>query len=79
MPMGINIFSIIVYIFYIIVFVLGLVNAVAPKWCWRTFESWKAVKEPSKAYFIVKRISGIVIMIFIAAAALTPALIYYLS
>jgi len=79
MPIGMNIFTVIVFIFYIIVFALGFVNAVAPKWYWKTFESWKAVKEPTKTYFTVKRISGIIIMIIIAIAASAPALIYYFS
>lgn len=77
MPVGLNIFSTIVSIFYIIVFLLGLVNAIAPKWCWKTFESWKATKEPSKTYFLVQRISGVIVMIIIAVIALYPTLVSY--
>ena len=77
MPAGFNIFSTILFVFYIIVFLLGLVNAIAPKWCWKTFESWKATKEPSKTYFLVQRISGIIIMIVIVAIALFPTLVAY--
>ena len=77
MPKGMSICSIIVYIFYIIIFSSGLVNAIAPKWFWKTFESWKATKEPTKTYFITKRISGIIIMIVIAVIALAPTLIAY--
>lgn len=79
MPKGMNIFSTAVYIFYIIIFAIGLVEAIAPKWFWKTFESWKAAKEPTKAYFITKRISGIIIMIVIAVIALAPTLIAYFS
>ena len=79
MPKGMNIFSTVVYIFYIIIFAIGLVEAIAPKWFWKTFESWKATKEPTKAYFITKRISGIIIMIVIAVIALAPTLIAYFS
>ena len=79
MPKGMSIFSIVVCIFYIVIFTIGLVNAIAPKWFWKTFESWKATKEPTKAYFITKRISGIIIMIVIAVIALTPTLIAYFS
>lgn len=79
MPKGMNIFSTVVYIFYIIIFAIGLVEAIAPKWFWKTFESWKAAKEPTKAYFITKRISGIIIMIVIAVIALAPTLIAYFS
>lgn len=49
------------------------------KWFWKTFESWKATKEPTKAYFITKRISGIIIMLVIAVIALAPTLIAYFS
>ena len=79
MPKGMNIFSTVVYIFYIIIFAIGLVEAIAPKWFWKTFESWKATKEPTKAYFITKRISGIIIMLVIAVIALAPTLIAYFS
>ena len=77
MPKGMHIFSTIIYVFYIIIFASGLVNAIAPKWFWKTFESWKATKEPTKTYFITKRISGIIIMIVIVVIALAPTLIAY--
>ena len=77
MPEGIKIFSTIVYIFYIIIFASGLVSAIAPKWHWKTFESWKATKEPTKAYFLRKRIFGIIIIIVIAVIVLAPTLIAY--
>lgn len=77
MPTGFNIFTIIVSIFYVIIFSIGLVNVIAPKWCWKTFGSWKATKEPTKTYFLTRRISGIVVMIIIAAIALAPTLIAY--
>ena len=77
MPTGINILSTILSIFYIIVFLLGVVNAVAPKWCWKISESWKATQEPSKTYFLIRRISGVIIMIVIAIIALAPTLVAY--
>lgn len=77
MPIGLNIFSTIVSIILIIVFLLGLLNAIAPRWCWKTFESWKATKEPSKAYFLAQRIGGIVVMIIVTAIALFPSLVSY--
>jgi len=77
MPAGITIFSTILFIVLIIIFLAGLVSAVAPKWLWKTFSSWKATKEPSKAYFLVQRISGVFIMIIVAAIALFPTLISY--
>ena len=75
--------SIVIVIFYLILivafvaFVACLIEALFPKWIWKTFESWKAKEEPPKAYFIRNRISGIVGMIILAAIALAPTLIAY--
>ncbi len=71
-----HIFRITVVIFYVIVFAIGLVYAIAPRWMWKTFESWRAVREPSDAYFTARRIIGVIIMIVIVIAALTPTFIY---
>jgi hypothetical protein len=54
------------------IFINGLLNAINPKLMWRTFEGWKAMNEPSTTYFIVRRIGGIVAMIFVLAAILIP-------
>lgn len=77
MPIGLNAFSIIVSVFYIILFIGCFVNMIAPKWYWRTFESWKATKEPSKTYFLTKRLLGIMGMIIISAIVLFPTLMAY--
>ena len=69
--------TIIVFVFYAIIFVGCLLEALFPKWCWRTFESWKATKEPSEAYFLRNRVVGIIGMIIITAIALAPTLIAY--
>lgn len=73
--LDIKVFEIIVYIIYIAIFSICLANALFPKWCWKVFESWKASKEPTKAYFLRRRLEGIAGMIIIAALALTPKLI----
>lgn len=70
--------TIIVSMLYIFIFAVSFINAIAPKWYWQTFESWKAKKEPTKGYYIAKRISGIIGMLIIAAAALAPTLISYI-
>lgn len=57
-------------ILYSIIFIVGLINAINPWWAWRTFESWKAKKEPTQTYFVVRRIGGIVAMLIIAALVL---------
>ena len=63
--------------FYAVIFIACLSEALFPKWCWKTFESWKATKEPSKAYFFRRRVAGIVGMVIIAAIALVPTLVAY--
>ena len=67
---------IIVYIFLAVLFAVGLINAVAPGWCRKTFESWKAVSEPSKTYFITKRMIGIVQMLMVVLMIAIPTIIY---
>lgn len=74
MPIGI---TVIIYLFLIIAFVACLLEVLFPKWIWKTFSSWKATKEPSNAYFLRQRISGIIGMIIIIAIALGPTLIAY--
>ena len=67
---------IMVYIFLAVLFAVGLINVVAPRWCWKTFESWKAVSEPSKAYFITKRMIGLVQMLVVVLMIAIPTIIY---
>ncbi len=73
----ITITTFIVYAFYFIIFIACLLEALFPKWCWKTFESWKATKEPSKAYFLRNRVAGIIGMVIVTAIALAPTLIAY--
>ncbi len=71
--------TIIIFAFYVVIFAACLLETLFPKWCWKTFESWKATKEPSKAYFFWKRVTRIIGMVIIAAIALAPALAAYLD
>lgn len=71
MPTHVPIFF---YIIYGIVFVVGLLNVICPKFIWHTFESWKATKEPTKAFFMVRRITGVIAMAIIIAILLFPYL-----
>lgn len=73
--MFLNAVTVIVFVFCAVVFAAGLAEALFPKWCWKTFESWKAVKEPSKAYFLRRRIEGIIGMVIASAMMLGPTLI----
>ena len=75
--MNTTISSIFTFLIYTIIFVCCLLQALFPKWCWKNLESWKATKEPSKTYFLTKRVIGIIGMVLIAAIALAPTLISY--
>ena len=77
MPKFVNCITIIIGVVFSILFIVCLLEALFPRWCWKTFESWKATKEPSNAYFLQRRIAGIIGMVVIAAIALAPALVAY--
>ena len=77
MPKFVSFITVIIGIFFVVLFIACLLEALFPRWCWKTFESWKATQEPSDAYFLRRRIGGIVGMAVIAAIALAPALIAY--
>ncbi len=55
-----------------LIFISGLLNAINPHITWRLFESWKATKEPSKAFFLTRRIAGIFAMIVSLSIMLFP-------
>ncbi len=69
--------TIFAYMIYLIIFVACLLQGLFPKWCWKVFESWKATKEPTKSYFLKKRIMAIIGLVIIIAIALAPTLIAY--
>mgnify|MGYP000982993861 FL=1 len=71
MPKGLTIIPMIIASF---IFFTGLLNAVYPKRMWEIFESWKATREPTNAFFMLRRIAGIVAMIVILAMFLFPYL-----
>ncbi|MDP4144964.1 MAG: hypothetical protein Q8936_10865 [Bacillota bacterium] len=53
-------------------FIIGLLNAINPRMMWKTFDSWKAAKEPTNAYFMSRRIAGIVAMVIVLCIFLLP-------
>ena len=57
-----------------LIFISGLLNAINPRLTWRLFESWKATKEPLKAFFLTRRIAGIFAMIVSLGIMLIPYL-----
>jgi len=57
-----------------IIFINGLINVINPRFMWEKFESWKAVKEPSKSYFNMRRIGGIFAIIVSIGMVIYPYL-----
>ena len=55
-----NTVSILGTIFLIVWIGIALINAINPYFAWRITDSWKATKEPLPAYFLIRRIAGIV-------------------
>lgn len=72
MQKEISFIPIIIILIYVLVFIQGLLNAINPRFLWNIFESWKALKEPSKGYFLTRRIVGIVSMLIVIALILFP-------
>ena len=67
-----KIVTLLVLVMYFLIFLIGLINVINPEWIWRRFESWKATKEPSKEFFLMRRISGLFIMLVITGISLFP-------
>jgi hypothetical protein len=54
------------------IFILGLLNAINPRITWKVFESWKATKEPSNAFFLFRRVIGVIAMLMVIGLVLFP-------
>lgn len=79
MPTPIITMNIYVNIIFLSIAIICLANAVKPRWVWEKFESWKATKEPTKEYFLVRRISASIGLVIITAVMLAPTLISFLD
>lgn len=64
--------TIFVMLLYGTIFISGLLNAINPRLIWEKFESHNATKEPTRLYFLGRRVSGIVAMLIITALVLVP-------
>ncbi|SEB45661.1 DUF6199 family natural product biosynthesis protein [Paenibacillus sp. GP183] len=58
-PPEVRVFSVFVMIFFALWTGTALFAAIAPYTLWKITQSWKAVKEPPKAYFVLQRVIGI--------------------
>jgi len=52
-------------IIYSTFFIVGLMNILFPKFFWEKTEGWKATKEPSKLFFLMRRFQGIIVLIIL--------------
>jgi hypothetical protein len=59
LPPFFNVISIFIMIFFALWLGAALFAAISPYTLWKITQSWKAVKEPPKAYFVLQRIIGI--------------------
>lgn len=66
------IFMILPILLYSFAFIIGFINFINPRWMWKTFESWKATKEPSVTFFRFRRITGLIVMVLITIVAFFP-------
>lgn len=69
MPKGVMVYQLTIIGLF---FTIALLNVICPKLMWKTFESWKATKEPSNAYFISRRIIGVIMITVLLAISLLP-------
>lgn len=76
MPLGVDIFAGIIYLF---IFVVCLINIIKPRYLWKLFASWKAKSEPSQAYFRMIRIGSVIGLILITAVMIMPTIMYLLD
>ncbi len=42
---------------------MALANVIAPRWIWRVTESWRATREPSSTYFVIRRVVGVLMLV----------------
>ncbi|MFI3237539.1 MAG: hypothetical protein R3Y47_11500 [Lachnospiraceae bacterium] len=59
---------------YTVIALISIANIVNPKWLWKKFESHNAKKEPTKEYFILRRIIGVFGLVVISCMLLFPYL-----
>jgi len=69
----------VIWVFYVIIFVVFLINAINPRYLWKIFESWKAKSEPTDAYFKLRRIGSIIGLIIITLMMVGPTIVYLLD
>ena len=61
-------------IIFTLITLISIINIVNPKWVWEKFESHDALKEPSKEFFIMRRVFGIFGLLIVSFFLLLPHL-----
>ncbi len=64
--MHITMLSIFAGTIYILIALISIANIVCPKWLWEKFESHNAKKEPTKEFFVLRRIMGVVGLVVVS-------------
>ncbi|QSO52062.1 hypothetical protein JZ785_25470 [Alicyclobacillus curvatus] len=52
-----------VTLFFILWFGMALANVIAPRFVWKMTQSWKAFREPPKAYFLMQRVIALIMIL----------------
>ena len=58
--------------------IYGVSNALNAYKIWEIFQSWKSQTTPAKPYFVVKRIEGIIIVLFAIFMLIRPLIEKYI-
>ena len=59
-------------VIYVVIILISVANIINPKWVFNTFESHTAIKEPTKAYFIMRRIFAAIGLLLASCLILMP-------
>jgi amino acid transporter len=54
----------IVFIFFLIYITMAITLVIFPEKIWKITESWRAIRMPSKEYFMLMRIGGVLCALF---------------
>ncbi|WP_425453335.1 DUF6199 family natural product biosynthesis protein [Cohnella lupini] len=73
-PPGLHFLTIIIFIFLCLWTGVALFGAINPYYFWKVTQSWKALREPPKSYFIITRIISGVFAIIGLSILLLPHL-----
>lgn len=61
-------------LFFILWFGIAILNLINPRIMWRIMQSWKAYREPPQAYFTIRRIWALIMLLIGAGILILPHL-----